>query len=294
MEETLPDRVDREAPNLPPSLKAIAEFLSIEGTGLEDVGMTQLALLTYTSKPTIVRFAQHFGYKGWKDFKADYLCGAREREQKALLPSSIDPNYPFGTHDSPATIVERIAMLHAGTAKRVLGALSLERLERGARAVLSAHKVLVLGNPPNQYYGQVFAFNVSNLGVDCRVPHSETTEQEVRLLGEGDLIIAISYSGNLVRGTLKYVEPAKHCGAKIVGITSCGSPLSDLCDIALCYEPLEHYYSKIAGYYGCECVSIILDELHALCFAANYEKNNAERQTNAATWRQRFGTPDDL
>ena len=48
----------------------IAEFLLNEKSHLYQYTMDEIAHLTYTSKPTLVRFAKGLGFHGWKDFIA--------------------------------------------------------------------------------------------------------------------------------------------------------------------------------------------------------------------------------
>lgn len=288
------ERIQHEAPHLSASCRAIADFLIMEGSGMGDVTMAQLAQQTFTSKPTIVRFAQAFGYDGWKSFHADFLACSHLREERRREHSAVDFNYPFSVDDEPEKIVGSIAKIHAATASGFLGQLDVAELARAARTILSARSVIVLGNPPNRFLGEIFAYNVSELGIDCRVPHNEDTSQQVRYLDERDCVIAISYSGTLAHGCLKYVHTVHERGAHIIGITSKGSVLASVADRAITYEHLEHYYSKIAGYFGCEQVSLILDALHGLCYAAHYEENDTLRRQNASVWSKRHHVADDF
>lgn len=41
--------------------------------------------------------------------------------------------------------------------------------------------------------------------------------------------------------------------------------------------PLEHYYTKVAGSYSCECISMILDWLFCACYQQDFEENRSGR-----------------
>lgn len=288
------DRIRAEAPRLPAACRAIADFLIMEGTGMDDVSMAELARQTFTSKPTIVRFAQLFGYDGWKSFHADFIACARRREERERSRVAVDFNYPFAVSDTPERIVDAVAKVHAATVDALSEHVDAAEFARAARTVLAARRVVILGNPPNRFLGEIFAFNVAELGIDCRVPHNEDAGQQVRYLDGRDCVIAISYSGGLARGCLKHVHTAHERGASIIGITGEGSPLARVADRAIIYRHREHYYSKIAGYFGCEQILLILDALHALCYAAHYEENDTARRQNARLWSKRHHIADEF
>ena len=286
------DRIRTALPHLSPSLRAIADMLLIERSGLDKLSLTQLAQLTFTSKPTVVRFAQEFGYTGWKDFREAFIRDSKCDEAQVSADGNVDFNYPFGVTDQPKHILGSIALTHQRTAEVVAKSLAVDELVRAARTLLDARTVLFMGNTPNLYLGEIFSFNVIELGIDCRVPHEERMEQEARFIKRGDCALVVPYSGDLTRGGLKYLPLIKAAGASTIAITREGSKLASVCDYALTYPALEHYYSKIAGYYGVEAVATVLDALHAFCYAAHYEDNDSARRANARIWQLRDHASD--
>lgn len=79
----------------------IAEFLLNEKDHLYQYTMEDIANFTYTSKPTLVRFAKTLGYKGWKDFMRALIEEVKYQEVK---PTQIDPNFPFNEKDNYSEI----------------------------------------------------------------------------------------------------------------------------------------------------------------------------------------------
>ena len=68
---------------MPGSIKDVADFLLSEGTGIANLTMAQIASRTYTSKPTLVRFAKQAGYAGWRDYRHDLLVAMRAWRRSA-------------------------------------------------------------------------------------------------------------------------------------------------------------------------------------------------------------------
>lgn len=293
-ERDLITELRKRSSSLSPSLRSISDFILMEGTGLSDLSMQQLAQVTYTSKPTIVRLAQEFGFPGWREFRTAFLTSAAAYEEQASKGKHVDFNYPFGVQDQPQDIAQAIIQLHQATPALVLEELDCSELVRAARSILDARHVLFIGEAPNRYYGEIFSYNVSELGIDCEVPHNERLSQSVRHLGKEDCVIVASYSGDPSRRSIRHFHAAHESGATSIAITSEGSPLSHLCTHAFTFKPYEHYYSKIGGYYVCEAISCILDTLHAFCYAAHYEDNAHLRSEYAAIWQRRDHRSDNL
>ena len=69
----------------------IAEFLLNEKSHLYQYTMDEIAHLTYTSKPTLVRFAKGLGFHGWKDFMRSLIEEVKYLESHE---TTIDVNFP--------------------------------------------------------------------------------------------------------------------------------------------------------------------------------------------------------
>lgn len=92
--------------DMPGSIKQIADFLLAEGTGIEQLTMGQIAARAYTSKPSLVRFAQRAGYSGRKDYRRDFLVAAGQEEARQ---AEVDVNTPFRPEAPVEDVVDSLA-----------------------------------------------------------------------------------------------------------------------------------------------------------------------------------------
>lgn len=262
---------------LPSSLKSVADFLLHEGSGIESLSMAELARVTFTSKPTLVRFAKHLGYSGWPAFRLAFLKAARENELSATHGMGVDVNFPFGSEDAPSDVARSIARVRALAAEHLEQRLTDELLERAATAIMGARRLVFFGRPPSLRHGQLFAYDLSQLGKHCWVPHAEDSQASAQQLEEGDCAIFSTYSGALMLEPFRYAQDARDRKATIIVITSDNSPLVRLADIALTFEPIERYYRKIACFFSSACISHVLAVLYGVCYQLDYNRYTSNR-----------------
>ena len=266
---------------LPGSIKQVADFLLAEGTGIEQMTMAQIAARAYTSKPTLVRFAKQAGYAGWKDYRHDFIIAMSELEAKRAREVDVDVNTPFGPGASADEIVHSLGRIQRLAISEIELSLDRDELARAADAILGAHDVAHFGVMHNYQRGKVFASNLSLMGILCRTP---TPDDEARPLAHhmtaGDCAIFTSYSGGLSHTPMVFVPMLKERGVTIVAVTnSRRSPLGDLADHTLAYQPLEHLHAKVAAFYSGACTQMILDALYACCYAQRFDESKRNKQS---------------
>lgn len=263
---------------MPGSIKDVADFLLSEGTGIANLTMAQIAARTYTSKPTLVRFAKQAGYAGWRDYRHDLLVVMADMEEERAASAEVDVNYPFAAGDSVADAAESIARIQRLAIEEVARSVDPAALESVAHALLGAHNVLYLGAMQNRDRGDIFAANLMTIGIVCHVMAEDRAASLARLLAPGDCAIATSYSGALTHGSMRLVPTLVERGITVVAVTNSErSPLADTADYTLCFPPLEHYHDKVGAFYSGACTSLILDMLYAACYASCYDESRERR-----------------
>ncbi len=293
-EDDLMRRIEREKARLSPTLKSIADFLLVEGTGVGDLSITRLAAVTFTSKPTVVRFAQRFGFAGWKDFRSAFVTSAQHREMSLAGDAGINVNYPFGEDSRAQEVAEGVRQVKLAALERLQRGLDYEALEVASRRLVECRQAIFLGRPPNSYLGKAFAFQLREIGIDCRVPHEEEATQLLEHVGADDCVIAASYSGTISWGPMRFVPATRERGAFVIAITTPHTALAESCDCLLSYDAAEHYYTKITGYFGDESVRQILDSLFGCCYGLNYSKNVEANGALAAQLARSYSISDTL
>lgn len=284
---------------MPGSLKQVADFLLAEGTGIAQLTMGQIAARTYTSKPSLVRFAQQAGYAGWRDFRHDFLVAVSELEAQQARQREVDVNTPFAPGAPAEEVVKSLTRIQQLAAQEVERTLDRTALTQAAEAILTAHDVVHFGVMQNYQRGKVFASNLSLMGVLCRTPRADDESGAVaHHLTQGDCAVVSSYSGGLSHVPMTFVPRLKERGVTIVAVTNAAhSPLAELADYALTYPPLEHFHAKVAAFYSGTCTQMILDALYACCYAQRFEEGRSSRRMIIEEMReivpQDFGHMDD-
>ena len=264
---------------MPGSIKQIADFLLSEGTGIAQLSMAQIAARTYTSKPTLVRFAKQAGYPGWKDYRYDFLRAIGRQEALRAQQVEVDVNVPFVQGAAPDDLVQSLARIQRLAATDVERTLDRTALHQAASAILSAGRVMCLGAMQNVQRNAIFASNLSLMGVLCHLPGPNGAAPMVRCLTHNDCVVVTSYSGGIKHMPISLVPWLKEQGINIVAVTNSErSPLGELADQHLAYPPREHYHAKVAAFYSGACTSLILDMLFAACYAQRFEKSRSERK----------------
>lgn len=269
---------------VPGSIKDVADYLLSEGTGIASLSMAQIAARTYVSKPTLVRFAKLAGYPGWTAFRRDFLEATEQVEQEQIRLANVDVNHPFTSDTSVREVAARISHIYELAAHEVRGSVSPTELEDAAHALLDARSVAVVGAMQNQNRGEVFTSNLEIMGILCRVYSESNASALVSCLGQGDALVAISYSGELKYCPLRCVSSLRALGVSVVAITNSeSSPLADVADYTLSFPRLERHHDKLGAFYSGACTSLILDELYAMCLALSYEAGVAKRSRVVAS-----------
>lgn len=265
--------------DLPGSRKSIADFLVQEGSGVENLSMAEVAELTFTSKPSLVRFSKAMGFSGWRDFRLEFVKAMRRRESQRHETSEVDPNYPFSADDDLPSVVTNVCSLERQAILEMASQLDEETLCEAARRVTAARCLVFFGAAPNSYFGELLAYKLSQLGTTCHVPTEDEWSMVARGMGPEDCAIVVSYSGEgPQRKPVSLVSKFNEDQVLVVAITNSGRNwLREHCDCVLSFRPREHIFSKISGYYSEQCVRFALDALYSACFSLDYDRNEMAR-----------------
>lgn len=272
-------RVEAMTLDLPGSRKSIADFLVQEGSGVENLSMAEVAELTFTSKPSLVRFSKAMGFSGWRDFRLEFVKAMRRCEAQRKEVAEVDPNYPFSAEDDLASVVANVRSLEQQAISEMASQLDEEVLSEAARRAVTAKRLVFFGAAPNSCFGELFAYKLYPLGVTCHVPAEDEWSEAAQGMGPEDCAIVASYSGEgPQRMPVSLVSKFNEDRVPVVAITNSGRNwLREHCDCVLAFRPREHIFSKISGYYSEQCVRFALDALFSACFSLDYDRNEMAR-----------------
>ena len=206
-------------PSLRPGEQKFAELVLASPELVISSSVSEIAAIAETSTATVVRAAQKLGYKGFQALKLEL---GREISAGRRAPDA----------DTGAEGILASVTAAGAQCVREAGALvSLETFERVVDLLDRAKRVLLAGVGTSAPLCQDAAYRFRAIGIaaeHCADPHVQALS--CRLLGNGDLCVAISHTGS-TRETLEAVHSAREAGAHTVTLTSFArSPITELSD----------------------------------------------------------------
>ena len=217
--------------------KKVADFVLQNPQKAVDSNVSQLAKHSGVSDATVVRMCHHIGYKGYYQFRITLA-----RDLGKIQYGSVSA---VKSKDSVEKVFQEYAeaMLDIG---RTIDSEVMWNCVNLLKTCKQAH-IMAVGNtsPLAQYMG----FRLGRLGVRCTYNIApEYFLNHVNLAEEGDILIAISQSGNS-KQVVQGLELGKEKGLKSIAITAFAqSPVSDLADHVLLSSGREETFGYYKGY----------------------------------------------
>lgn len=211
----------------------IASFLLAHVSELKTVSSRNLAKQLEVSQSSIVKFAQKLGAKGFTELRMalieEYSVNREKKHDTALhLHSTIT------SEDSLEVIARKLNREKMFALEETCSLMDFDRLKQVINLISKARLIQITGVGGSALVGRDLSFKLMKIGyrVACEVDtHVQATIAQA--LQEGDVQIAISYSGSKKEIVL-CAEAARKQGATVIAITSLtDSPLRRLADYTL-------------------------------------------------------------
>lgn len=251
---------------------AVGEFIIREQDELYKYTIGEIAERTYTSKATVVRFAQSMGYEGWKEFMKDYV---EEVWHEKKHSSDIDWNFPFDENDTMDTIIQNIKKVQIESINETADLLDKEMVDTAVNYIDEARNIVIFANSPNLYLGELFKRKLFTIGKMATVAATGETGIIAATMDKNDCAIMISYSGNNpTKNPMDKIKILKKNKVRIIGITSGGNNyMREKIDCVFTIASRERLYTKIANYSTEESIQYILNVIFSCLFAKHYREN---------------------
>lgn len=279
--------------NLSDSQKYVLDYIFDHVQEIEKLSIKELGKLTFSSPATIVRLCKNLGYRGFEDFKKDFL------EEYAYLNThfhDIDVNHPFHKNDSYLAVASKIGTLTKETVDDTLSLLDYQSLKQAVSIILKANNIHLTAISFPLMYGYDFQLKMRRIGKNVQIidiPGEQLFADSI--INSNDCALIISYSGETP--TIKQMlQVYKRKKIPVIAITSISSStLRDNSDIALSITTREKLYSKIAGFSNQISIKLVLDILYSCIFKEDYDKNYAKIiEVSRHSEPGRFSTSDLL
>jgi glucokinase len=228
---TLMERVQHLQHELSPAEQRVATLVLEHPRKVLSEPIAEIARLADVSQPTVIRFCRSLGFSGLADFKLKFagsLTGTIPvRHSQVRMTDS--------THDLSAKVIDNTV----SAILKFRDQLDVHSIDRAIEILRKAKRIefYAMGN------SRVVALDGQHKFFRFRIPTSSYGDSHLfslaaELLGPGDVVIAISTTGQLPE-LLSAVETARAAGADVIAITSSKSALARKASICLAVDHSE-------------------------------------------------------
>ncbi|MCM3175161.1 MurR/RpiR family transcriptional regulator [Paenibacillus sp. MER 99-2] len=225
--------LQQELQDLPAQERRIAEVILSSPSDIPGWTINHLAQQSGTSPATVTRFCKSFHFKGFPDFKMKLAAELSHSTGETAYQDIVAGN-------SLSKIVEAIEANHLASIADTTRLLDLERVGNAIELLCAARRIDLYGVATSSIVTQDFYQKLVRIGKSCTAfsdSHMQITSASS--LGEGDVAVAVSYSGETPE-TIDALHCAKQAGASTISLTSySNNKLATVSDIPLFTSSLE-------------------------------------------------------
>ena len=255
------DRIKASLPSLAPAEQRVARLVLSDPRAFASLPITQLALRSHVSKPTVVRFCRSIGYDGLSDFKLK-LAGSVS-EGVPFVHRSVDAD------DKTGDVLVKVIDNTVAAFLKYRNDASVSAIQKATDALEATYKagkrIEFFGVGNSGIVAQDAQHKFFRLGVTS-IAYSDGHMQvmSATLLGEGDCVVVISNSGR-TRDLIDAAGIARKNEATTIVITATGSPLAAAGNIHLAADHPEGYdrYSPMVS----RLLHLMIIDILATCLA---------------------------
>ncbi|MFP4478062.1 MAG: MurR/RpiR family transcriptional regulator [Candidatus Izemoplasmatales bacterium] len=221
--------------------RAVLDYLIENKAVLKDLYVEKIAEAAYASPASVVRMCKKLGYKGFKDFKIDFILSNAKieiPETKKYNDVILSKNSNFGE----SVIQNNIRIL-----EETLKIYDPKALHNAAVSIMKARRVFIFGKGSSYLVCKDLEMKLRRIN-KLAIAQEESHEQlvDASFLNQNDVIVCISNSGK-TKEIISAALLAKDRKTKVISITKLGSNLlADLSDIVLFTTSLEGEFRSAA------------------------------------------------
>lgn len=250
--------------------KSIILYLVNNIDHLENLTITSLALETYTSNATVIRFCRKLGFQGFRDFKIQLIKEA-ELQSKSI---AVNPNTPFLSSDSLPEVGTKIATLISNTLAKTEQNLNYNQIEKTVQMLIKSKRIFIFATGDTYITVSSFTSKMNKVNEYPILANQwDNPAQSIANLTTNDCALFVSYSGRNInfQHYAEYLKELKIPTAIITG--NLKSKLVKLCDIAIMIPMEENFDEKIGVFSSQVSIELVLDIIYSAIFKHNYQAN---------------------
>ncbi|MGE5673057.1 MAG: MurR/RpiR family transcriptional regulator [Mycobacterium leprae] len=212
--------------------QAVCHFLVSSPKEFVSLSISALAGHCGVSETVVIRFYRKLGYNGFHEFKIDIAQSLTE-----VAPEGLGV---LKSGDDMEIIKRKVFAITRQALDDSMPSVDSVMLTRARDALLTARRVVVVAFGGSVPVAMDFAHKLLKLGIVATV-HTDSHMQimSAAVIGQGDLLLAISHSGDS-RDIVEALQVARQRGARTMLITgfprSPATKAADICLHSLCRE----------------------------------------------------------
>ncbi len=204
-------RLRAALPGLSGTERRVADWILAQPERLMEASMLDVAQACDVSDTTVLRMCRSSGFAGYTDLK---LALARDLATPMQLIHD-----DIADDDDPTTIAKKVFARAVLSLQDTVEVIDPDAFNAAFELLDSARGVLVGGVGTSGVVGQAFYQRCRRLGISCDAPQDPQVQNiHAALLGSGDLVVAISFSGE-TRTVVAMAERARKTGAAVIAVT---------------------------------------------------------------------------
>lgn len=205
-------------PSFHASEAAIAHVILENPESVAQLNISQLATLSSTSVASVVRFSKTVGFKGYPEFRMALVSEISRIAHSAPETSELDGGITVS--DSPEEVIRKISQADARAIQSTAERLDVSSFVATVDAWEKARTIGVFGVASGGYVAMDLQLKLNRLGKHCVAwVDVHTALTSISMLGENDVLVAISHSGTTV-DVIDVMREFKSRGVKIILITN--------------------------------------------------------------------------
>ncbi|VEU80288.1 MurR/RpiR family transcriptional regulator [Haploplasma axanthum] len=254
------------------SERAVLDYLIANKTILKDLSVESVAQGAFTSPASVVRMCKKLGYKGFKEFKVDFLLA----NSKIEIPNNKEYEDVILGKNLEISKGRRAIENNIKALEDTLKLYSDQSISKAAEIIMTSRKTLLFGKGSSYLACKDFQMKLRRIDKFC-IAQEDSHEQlvDATFLDKRDVVVLISNSGE-TQEIIQAAIVAKENNAQIVSIVKAGkSFLAELSNITLYTSALEGDFRSAAMTSRISQMAII-DALFSTC--AFYDLDRSVRK----------------
>lgn len=247
---------------------AIADFILENPDEISNLGIAELARVTYSSNAAIIRMCRKLGISGYKQFR---IAFASELEKHRHETYAGDVNYPFARLNGPDAVMKTVAELSGNAIAACYAEIRPQLLANAARQLAKADHIYIYAAGDSYISALMFANMLVKIGIHCVMVNQFNEGLIVTYsASERDAALFVSYSGAIMNALRRDLRVLRTNKCKTILLTSASG--FDGVDQVISVPDKEAPVGKTAGYYSQVCIRYVLNCLYGMIYSFNMEK----------------------